>query len=71
MTKQRYKFLRKAAVSGVAGALLVTCLAEASSAATTSSANRPAVQDVTINVAFASYPAPPKAALSHTNSKER
>jgi multiple sugar transport system substrate-binding protein len=63
MTKQRHKFLRKAAVSGVAGALLVTCLAGASSAATTSSANKPAVQDVTINVAIA-YPAPSKAALA-------
>ena len=63
MTKQRHKFLRTGALSGVAGALLVTCLAGVSSAATVSSAQRPAMQDVTINVAIA-YPAPPKAALA-------
>ena len=47
----------------MAGALLVTGSAGASSAATLASAQRPATQGVTINVAIA-YPAPPKAALA-------
>ena len=64
MTKQKQKFLRKAALSAVAGTLLVSGLAGPASAATTSSARTPAMQKVTINVAFASYPAPPKAALA-------
>ena len=63
MTKQSQNLLRKAAVSGVASALLVACLTEASSAATTSSATRPGAPDVTIIVAIA-YPAPSKAALA-------
>ena len=63
MTKKRHKFVHQAAVSGVAGALLVVCMSATSSATTTSSAHRAAVQKVTINVAIA-YPAPSKAALA-------
>jgi len=63
MTKPTHIFLRTAAVSGVAGALLVTGFTQASSAATTSSAQSAAMQHVTINVAIA-YPAPSKAALA-------
>jgi multiple sugar transport system substrate-binding protein len=63
MTKPTHIFLRTAAVSGVAGALLVTGFTGASSAATTSSAQSAAMQHVTINVAIA-YPAPSKAALA-------
>ena len=63
MTKRRQKVLRKAAVSGVASAVLLAGLTDAASAATMVSVSNVAKQDVTINVAIA-YPAPPKAALA-------
>jgi multiple sugar transport system substrate-binding protein len=62
MTQRGRKFLNKAAVSGVASAVLFTGIANAASATDTSSASH-AQQDVTINVAIA-YPGPSKAALA-------
>jgi len=62
MTKGGQKLLRKAAVSGVASAVLFAGLTDVASARGVSFLASEAQQDVTINVAIA-YPAPPKAAL--------
>src|ERR1700685_2886668 len=63
MIKRRHTLMCKSAAFGVASVLALTGVADAASAATASSANKHAVQDVTINVAIA-YPAPPKAMLA-------
>jgi multiple sugar transport system substrate-binding protein len=63
MIKRRQKFICRTAAFGVASTLALTGLANAASATTAASANQPAAQDVTINVAIA-YPAPPKAMLA-------
>ena len=63
MTKGCQKFLRKAIVSGAASAILVAGLTDVASAGGAPSVSQ-AQQNVTINVAFASYPAPPKAVLA-------
>ena len=60
MIEKRQKLISKTAAFGVASALVLTGLTGAASAATIASANKPALQNVTINVAIA-YPAPPKA----------
>jgi multiple sugar transport system substrate-binding protein len=60
MTQRTQKLISKTAAFGVAGALVLTGLTDAASATTV---NKPALQDVTINVAIA-YPAPPKAMLA-------
>jgi multiple sugar transport system substrate-binding protein len=62
MTERGRKFLSKAAVSGVASAVLFAGLTDVASAAQRPSTSQ-ARQDVTINVAIA-YPAPPKAELA-------
>jgi len=62
MIEKRQKLISKTAAFGVASALVLTGLTGAASAATTS-ANKAALQNVTINVAIA-YPAPPKAMLA-------
>ena len=62
MNKPGWRFLRKAAASGVASAVLFAGATEVAAAAERPSAS-PAHQDVTINVAIA-YPAPPKATLA-------
>ena len=61
MVQRRQKLICNTAALGVASALLLTGLTDAASA--TTMANRPALQNVTINVAIA-YPAPPKAMLA-------
>ena len=63
MIEKRQKLISKTAAFGVASALVLTGLTDAASAATIAMANKPALQNVTINVAIA-YPAPPKAMLA-------
>ncbi len=62
MIEKRQKVISKTAAFGVASALMLTGLTGGASA-TTVAANKPALQNVTINVAIA-YPAPPKAMLA-------